>query len=105
MDIRLTASASHDGAAYAAREGADALRDRIRRELHAIRPGVLPPTWDDAARFRQDLGLDSLDLVELVARLEQATGLYVPDDDVARLSSVADTVAYVRERRAAEGGA
>ena len=103
MDTRLTPAAAP--LARPADPSADAaLRAHIRRELHAIRPRALPATWGDAARFRQDLGLDSLDLVELVARLEQATGLYVPDDDVARLSSVAATLAYVRERRAAAAG-
>ena len=71
----------------------------IRRELSDIRPQKLAGEWSDAARFIDDLGLDSLDLVELVARLEQSTGLYVPDEDLKLLTSVADTAAYVRSRQ------
>ena len=74
-------------------------RARIRRELRSIRRDKLPPEWNDDSSFRGDLGLDSLDLVEMVARLEQATGLFVPDGDVAKLTSVAATAGYVRARR------
>jgi acyl carrier protein len=79
---------------------ADDLRAAIRRELRAIRPEKLPAEWPDDARFREDLGLDSLDLVEMVARLEQQTGLYVPDADLPQLASVAATAAYIEGRRA-----
>lgn len=82
--------------------GRDAeLRDRIRRELRSIQPRKLPMEWDDDARFREDLGLDSLDLVEMVARLEQLTGIFVPDPDVPTLTSVTSTAEYVRARQSA----
>lgn len=82
--------------------GRDAeLRDRIRRELRSIQPRKLPTEWDDDARFREDLGLDSLDLVEMVARLEQLTGIFVPDPDVPTLTSVTSTAEYVRARQPA----
>lgn len=75
-------------------------RATIRRELRSIRRGKLPAEWDDDSHFRDDLGLDSLDLVEMVARLEQATGIFVPDEDVAQLMSISATVRYVRARQA-----
>ena len=75
-------------------------RATIRRELRSIRRGKLPPEWDDDSHFRDDLGLDSLDLVEMVARLEQATGIFVPDEDVAQLMSITATVRYVQARQA-----
>ncbi len=76
-------------------------RETIRRELRSIRRDKLPPGWDDDSHFRDDLGLDSLDLVEMVARLEQATGIFVPDEDVAQLMSISATVDYVQARRRA----
>jgi acyl carrier protein len=45
--------------------------------------------------------LDSLDLVEMVARLEQATGIFVPDEDFPQLKSISATADYVRARRLA----
>jgi acyl carrier protein len=75
-------------------------RATIRRELKSIRRDKLPAEWDDDSYFRDDLGLDSLDLVEMVARLEQATGIFVPDEDVGQLMSISATVDYVRARQA-----
>jgi acyl carrier protein len=69
----------------------------MRRELESIRRD-LPPTWDDDADFQKDMGLDSLDLVEMVARLEQFSGIYVPDDDIPKLKSISTTAEYVRMR-------
>ena len=76
-------------------------RATIRRELRSIRRDKLPPAWDDDSHFRDVLGLDSLDLVEMVARLAQATGIFVPDEDVAQLMSISATVDYVRARQPA----
>jgi acyl carrier protein len=76
-----------------------AFRETIRRHLRSIRRDKLPADWDDDSHFRDDLGLDSLDLVEMVARLEQATGIFVPDEDVAQLKSISATVDYVRVRQ------
>ena len=77
-----------------------ALAAMIRNELTEIKPGKLPGEWSDDAAFTDELGLDSLDLVELVARLEQATGVYVPDEDLPRLTSVSATIAHVRTLQA-----
>ena len=77
-------------------------RAGIRREIRSIRRDKLPPEWNDDSSFRAELGLDSLDLVEMVARLEQATGLFVPDEDIVKLTSIAATADYVRARRHTE---
>ena len=74
-------------------------RQTVRRELRSIRRDKLPLAWNDDSDFRQHLGLDSLDLVEMVARLEQATGIFVPDEDVQQLVSISATADYVRARR------
>lgn len=71
---------------------------QTKRELKSIQPDRLPADWPDDARFREDLGLDSLDLVEMVARLEQASGVLVPDADLPQLSSAAATAAYLSAR-------
>lgn len=72
----------------------------VMHELRTIRPS-LPAQWPLAARYKADLALDSLDLVELVARLEQRYGLLVPDADLPRFVSVEATVHYVAERQGA----
>jgi len=46
-------------------------------------------------RFLVDLGMDSLDVVETVMNLEDDLQISIPDDDVARLTTVAEAIAYV----------
>lgn len=48
------------------------------------------------AKFVEDLGADSLDIVELVMAFEEAFGIEVPDDDAEKLISVGDVVTYVQ---------
>jgi|CXWL01.1.fsa_nt_gi acyl carrier protein len=66
----------------------DTLLALLRAELQAIQPR-LPVLWPEDALFKSDLDLDSLDLVELVARMEQRLELFVPDAELARLVSLA----------------
>lgn len=47
------------------------------------------------ATFIDDLGADSLDLVELVMALEESFGVSIPDEDVESIKSVGDAVRYI----------
>jgi acyl carrier protein len=47
------------------------------------------------ARFIEDLGADSLDLVELVMRFEEEFGIEIPDEDAEKIQSVRDAFSYV----------
>ena len=50
-------------------------------------------------------GVDSIGVLEMVAWIEDQLGLRLPDDEVARLATVADVGALIeRTRRAAEAG-
>ncbi len=51
---------------------------------------------EDAA-FIDDLGADSLDLVELVMALEQEFGVTIPDEEVEAIKTVGDAVTYIME--------
>jgi len=46
-------------------------------------------------RLREDLGADSLELVELVFTLEQEFGISIPDGDAAEIRTVGDVVRYI----------
>lgn len=48
-----------------------------------------------AAEFIDDLGADSLDMVELVMGFEDEFGIEVPDDDALKVVAVADAVALI----------
>ncbi len=48
-----------------------------------------------AAHFEKDLGLDSLDVVELVMALEEEFGIEIPDAEADKIASVGDAVNYL----------
>ncbi|HLE25598.1 MAG TPA: acyl carrier protein [Thermodesulfobacteriota bacterium] len=49
--------------------------------------------------FIEDLGADSLDLVELVMAMEDEFGVEISDEDAQRITTVQDAINYVLERR------
>ena len=52
------------------------------------------------AKFIEDLGADSLDVVELVMALEEEFGNEIPDEEAEKLVSVGDVVKYIEDLRA-----
>jgi acyl carrier protein len=50
------------------------------------------------ASFVDDLGADSLDLVELVMALEEEFGQEIPDEDAEKIVTVKDAVQYILDR-------
>jgi acyl carrier protein len=49
------------------------------------------------ASFIDDLGADSLDLVELIMALEEEFGLEISDEDAEKIQTVQDVVNYITE--------
>ena len=49
------------------------------------------------ASFTDDLGADSLDIVELVMAFEEEFGLEIPDEDAEKIVKVSDAVSYIDE--------
>ena len=49
------------------------------------------------ASFIDDLGADSLDIVELVMALEEEFDIEIPDSDAEKVVTVGDVVAYIKE--------
>lgn len=48
--------------------------------------------------FKDDLGADSLDVVELVMELEDEFGMEISDDDAEKISTVGDAVNYIKSQ-------
>ena len=46
----------------------------------------------------EDLGADSLDIVELVMAFEEEFGVAVPDEDAEKLQTVGDVIKYIEEK-------
>ncbi|AXH13971.1 acyl carrier protein [Malaciobacter mytili] len=49
------------------------------------------------SRFIEDLGADSLDVVELVMALEEKFDIEIPDEDAEGIQTVADAIKYIEE--------
>ena len=50
------------------------------------------------ASFIDDLGADSLDIVELVMAMEETFDIEIPDDDAEKIQTIGDAFSYVKER-------
>lgn len=48
--------------------------------------------------FTEDIGADSLDLVELVMALEQEFDIEIDDDEVEKIKTVGDAVRYIKDK-------
>ena len=62
--------------------------------------GVSPDAVVPEASFIDDLGADSLDLVELVMVLEEEFEQEIPDEDAGKIQTVQDAINYISEHLA-----
>ena len=62
--------------------------------------GVDENQVDASASFVDDLGADSLDIVELVMAFEEAFELDIPDEDAEKITTVKDAVEYIEAKSA-----
>jgi acyl carrier protein len=60
--------------------------------------GVDESQVDSNASFVDDLGADSLDIVELVMAFEEAFELEIPDEDAEKITTVKDAVEYIENK-------
>ncbi len=49
------------------------------------------------AKFIEDLGADSLDIVELVMAMEESFGIDIPDEEAENIRTVDDAVNYIKK--------
>ena len=54
---------------------------------------------NEDSSFVDDLGADSLDLVELVMALEDNFDMKIPDEDVESIKTVGDAITYIESHR------
>ncbi len=68
----------------------DSVVDIIANQLQ-----IDPDMIDGSSKIMDDLGADSLDVVEMLMEMEESFGITVPDEDVEELLTVSDVIAYV----------
>ena len=66
------------------------------RDIVAEQLGVDADKVTMESSFVDDLGADSLDIVELVMALEETFGVEIPDSEAEKISTVGDVVEYVK---------
>jgi len=61
--------------------------------------GVDEAQVDATASFVDDLGADSLDIVELVMAFEEAFDLDIPDEDAEKIATVKNAIDYIESKK------
>lgn len=66
------------------------------RDIIADQLGLEKDEVTMESSFIDDLGADSLDIVELIMALEEEFDTEIPDEDAEKISSVSDVVEYIK---------
>ena len=69
------------------------------KEVVVEQLNVNPDEVKMESKFVEDLGADSLDVVELVMALEEKFGIEIPDDQAEKIQTVGDAVKYIEENK------
>mgnify|MGYP006374864661 FL=1 len=69
------------------------------KKIIVERLGVDPAEVTEVASFQNDLGADSLDIVELIMEFEKTFDIEIPDDDASdKISTVGDAIKYIEDK-------
>lgn len=60
---------------------------------------VDPSKITENTNILEDLGADSLDLVEIIMEIENTFKISIPDEDITKLKTIGDAVAYIEARK------
>ena len=74
-------------------DNSNKVKDIIEKEL-----GVEREKPTNEASFIEDLGADSLDIVELVMEFEKEFNIDIPDEDAEKLRTVGDALGYLNQK-------
>jgi acyl carrier protein len=70
--------------------------DKKVKEIVAEQLGKDVNEITTSASFIDDLGADSLDIVELVMKMEEEFGIEIPDEEAEKIKTVNDVVEYIK---------
>ncbi len=85
------------------RQGILVAKEEIAAKLNDIIAESLGVSTDEiqiTASFIEDLGADSLDIVELVMAIEKEFSIEIPDEDAEKIATVQDAIYYVENHLA-----
>ncbi len=69
------------------------------KEMIAENLGVDAADVTETSNFKEDLGADSLDLFELVMAMEEEFGVEIPTEDLEKIATVGDVIAYINAHK------
>lgn len=69
------------------------VKNILVEQLH-LDPGSVVPD----AKIKDDLGADSLDILQLLMTIEETRGITIPDEELASFDKVQDIVSYLESR-------
>ena len=72
------------------------------KEILARQLRVSPDKVTMDAQIKKDLGADSVDILQLLMRLEDDYGIVIPDQELAKFETVGDVVNFLSSLRGAE---
>ncbi len=73
-------------------------REQRIKEIIADQLGVEVDKLTPDAKFVEDLGADSLDVVELIMSFEEEFDIEIPDEDAEKIKTVGDVINYLNEK-------
>ena len=69
------------------------------KEVVVEQLNVNPDEVKEESKFVEDLGADSLDVVELVMALEEKFDIEIPDTDAEKIVTVNDAITYIQDHK------
>jgi len=77
------------------------IREKVKKVI-VDQLSVNPEEITDDASFIEDLGADSLDIVELVMEFEEQFGIDIPDEEAEKITTVGHAIKYIEDKKATE---
>ncbi|RMD47129.1 MAG: acyl carrier protein [Aquificota bacterium] len=74
------------------------IEERVK-EIIADQLGISADQIKPESKFVDDLGADSLDVVELIMAFEEEFGVEIPDEDAEKIATVQDVLDYIAQKQ------
>ena len=78
-----------------------AIRARVKESIQKV-TGIDASTVGDSAAYVDELGLDSLSILEIAVSVEESFGFHASDEELSAIRTVDDTVELIRKRISVE---
>ena len=76
----------------------DEVKALFLRELHKLAPEIELGEIDPAVDLREQVDLDSMDILNLAIAIHEATGVDIPEADYPQMASINGCVSYLHDR-------